>query len=256
MSRRGSRQSERVLTDAFPALADLVLPRRCAGCGVPGTAWCRPCTPGGPAFRVDSAVGFGPVGAAAEYGGAVRTALGAYKERGRRDLVAPLALLLQRAVLLALAGCGRPVLLVGVPSSRRAAAERGGDHVQRLLRRLAPSVGCRVTPDVLSLGRDVQDSAGLGRADRARNLDGAMRAVRPRAPTPVLLVDDVVTTGATLREARRALSDAGWPVLGAAAIAATPSPRSHPDRGPVPTAEGARRNCPTGHAQRTGLASG
>ena len=66
----------------------------------------------------------------------------------------------------------------------------------------------------------------LGVADRERNVAGSMR-LRPAderriAGRTVLLVDDVVTTGATLREAARALTAAGARVLGAAAVASTP----------------------------------
>jgi predicted amidophosphoribosyltransferase len=76
---------------------------------------------------------------------------------------------------------------------------------------------------VLRLVSDVQDSAGLSVSARLANLDHAMRAHPPPAPgIAAVLVDDVVTTGTTLREARRALCAAGWPVLGAAAVARTP----------------------------------
>ncbi len=231
-----------MITASLAALADLVLPQRCIGCARPGSVWCRVCLPRGPAFRVDgSSVA---VAAAAEYGGSVRAAVVAYKERGRRDLVAPLALLLHRAVLLTLAGAWpRPpgtVVLIPVPSSRRAAASRGGDHVQRLLRVVAPAVGCRMLPDVLWLSRAVRDSAGLGRAERAHNLDRAMRAGPVRGPASAVLVDDVVTTGATLRESARALSAAGWPVLGAAAIAATPARGAGRPGGVAAVTEGER----------------
>jgi len=66
------------------------------------------------------------------------------------------------------------------------------------------------------------DSAGLTAAQRAMNQAGQMVA---RAPgiigSPAILIDDIVTTGATLAEAARALECAGWNVLGAATVAAT-----------------------------------
>jgi predicted amidophosphoribosyltransferase len=75
------------------------------------------------------------------------------------------------------------------------------------------------------------DQAGLDTSSRAANVRGRF-AVRRRArlTAPVLLVDDVVTTGATLREAQRALEAAGATVLGAATVAATR--RRHPGIGP------------------------
>jgi predicted amidophosphoribosyltransferase len=72
------------------------------------------------------------------------------------------------------------------------------------------------------LTRSVRDSAGLGTAERRLNLNGAMLARAAPPGWAAVLVDDIVTTGSTLAEARRALVSAGWPVLGAAVVAATP----------------------------------
>jgi predicted amidophosphoribosyltransferase len=204
------------------ALIDLVLPRRCVGCGASGPALCTRCRPAGSEVRVSYA-GL-EVFAAAPYAGGVRRALIHYKERGRRDLGGPLSALLAEAVALALVETRAPpgrTLLVGVPSTRRAAQSRGGDHVVRLARPAAARTGVRVGQGVLGFRRAVRDSAGLGIAERAANLDGALRA-QPPVGRAALLVDDIVTTGATLREAHRALRAAGWPVIGAAVVAATP----------------------------------
>jgi len=69
----------------------------------------------------------------------------------------------------------------------------------------------------------VRDQAGLSAAERVANLDGAFVCARPAAPgdRPVVVVDDVLTTGATAREAQRALEVAGHRVIGVATIAAT-----------------------------------
>lgn len=209
----------------FAALLDLVLPRRCVGCGSPLGVLCPACLPGGsgPAVELDGLA----VAAAAAYDGALRVALLAYKERGRRDLAGPLGSLLARSVAV-LAG-GRappgPVVLVPVPSARAVAAARGGDHVLRLARRAAGRTSARVAPGALRLVRAVEDSAGLSAVERAANLGFAMAASAVPgggADAPVVLVDDIVTTGATLLEAQRALLAAGWPVIGAAVVAATP----------------------------------
>lgn len=97
------------------------------------------------------------------------------------------------------------------------------DLVRTVLPRSQQAV-CPVA--ALAVSCDVRDQAGLGRADRARNLAFSMR-VRPRhraalQGTPVLLVDDVVTTGATLVEAARTLERAGAGPLLAVTVAATP----------------------------------
>jgi predicted amidophosphoribosyltransferase len=200
------------------SLLDLVLPRRCVGCRAAGAALCPNCVPAEPPAWVPHPTL--TVCAAGPYAGAVRAALLAYKERGRRDLAGPLGALLAKAVHLVAPGPG--LVLVPVPSTRAASAARGGDHVLRLARRAARLSGVRVATGALRFTRPVQDSAGLGVAARSHNLDGALAARPGPAGAVALLVDDIVTTGATLGEAHRALRCDGWPVAGAAVLAATP----------------------------------
>jgi predicted amidophosphoribosyltransferase len=214
------------------ALLDLVLPQACAGCAAP-TAWCAgcaqvlaaaACAPLGVTRPDPSPPGFPRAAAAAAYDGAVRGALLAHKERGRLSLGHPLG-----AALAAAVGCLSPpygVVLVPVPSSRAAIRARGHDHALRLARIAAavstragqPARAARLLAPVRSLG----DQSGLSAQARAANLSGAFAVVRT-VPTglPVVVVDDVVTTGASLAEATRALTAAGAAVHGAATVAAT-----------------------------------
>jgi len=196
-------------------LIDLMLPRSCVGCGRDGAALCAGCG----AIDVHQVpVGDLLVRAATSYGGGVRSALIAYKERGRRDLAGPLGGLL--AVALAYSPAG--AVLVPVPSSAAARRARGGDHLVRLARVAARRSGGRVVP-ALVLVRHVDDSAGLDATARKVNLAHAMAATRPADPRrAAVLVDDITTTGATLVEAARALRARGWRVGGAAVVAATP----------------------------------
>lgn len=203
-----------MLACMFGDLVDLVLPRRCAGCDSSDSGLCVRCLPTSPPFAVP--VEGLTVVAAGAYDAGLRRAVIAYKERGRRDLVRPLGALLAAAVR-ALPTSGR-VVLVAPPSARAVAAARGGDHVQRLARRVPV---LPVAPGVLRATRRLRDSAGLSIEERSRNLAFAYTAV-PAAGRTAIVVDDVVTTGATLRESARALRASGWPVLGAAIIAATP----------------------------------
>lgn len=121
-------------------------------------------------------------------------------------------------------------MIVPVPSSAAARRRRGEHHVLRIalgaaahVRRMGGDV--RVLP-ALRLVRRVADQSGLGRAGRSANLDGAM-AVRRSARRLVrgrrcVVVDDVLTTGVTVREAGRALDAAGAVLLGVAGACATP----------------------------------
>jgi predicted amidophosphoribosyltransferase len=167
----------------------------------------------------------------AAYDGVVRELLLAAKERGAVGLLPLLGDALSCAVLLAVAEVSpdRPVVLVPVPSTRSAVRSRGDDVVLALARRAAARVrrtgrDVRVVP-VLRHVRGVRDSAGLGALDRAANLAGALgvRAIgRVRRPGAVLVVvDDLMTTGATLAETARAMRDAGAVVDAAATVAAT-----------------------------------
>jgi predicted amidophosphoribosyltransferase len=104
---------------------------------------------------------------------------------------------------------------------RTKARRRDGDHVRRLAERAARPSGARAVP-VLRLGRPVRDSAGLGEHARRANLAGAMTASTARVGAVAVIIDDIVTTGATVSEAARALRCAGWHVVGAAVLATTP----------------------------------
>lgn len=208
----------------FADLVDLLLPRRCVGCNAPAAALCRMCIDAQEPLVVTRAPI--PIVAAARYDGAVRAAILRYKERGRRDLRRPLGVLLSRAIVALLARARPPVgrrpVLVGIPSSREDAAARGGDHVVRLARIAGARSGTPLAPGVLTLVRAKRDSAGLDARSRSENLAGAFAARSAPAHVAAIVVDDIVTTGTTLREAVRTLAGSGWPVLGAAVVAATP----------------------------------
>jgi predicted amidophosphoribosyltransferase len=196
------------------ALADLVLPCHCGGCGVAGESLCRTCRPGAPIRVAGYAV---PVIAAGRYAGGLRAAVLSYKERDRYDLAGPLAALLaESAAGLVTAGTA----LVPVPSTRAAARRRGGDHVRRLARLAGRHLSVPTVP-ALRLVRTVRDSAGLGAGERHENLAGAMAARSAPPGAVAVIVDDIVTSGATLAESARALRCAGWPVTAAATLAVT-----------------------------------
>ncbi|GAA3652938.1 ComF family protein [Microbacterium marinilacus] len=207
----------RVLWDACAGALALLLPVRCAGCGLHAVAVCADCRAAlAPAVSARDVAGM-RVWSGLAFDGACAGAVRALKEHGRTDLARRLSPSLRDALRAAAAAAGCPVVPVPVPTSA-AAMRRRGYRVPELVARRA---GVRVAR-LLVVTRSTSDQRGLGRAERSRNVSGSMRARQSAAGLDVVLVDDVVTTGATLAEARRALEAAGARVRGAATIAATP----------------------------------
>jgi ComF family protein len=101
-------------------------------------------------------------------------------------------------------------LVVPVPLHPVRLRQRGFNPAALLARAVARAHGLAVAPRALERLRDTPSQTGLGRRARRRNVAGAF-GVRSgeRIPARVWLVDDVVTTGATLAEAARALRRAG-----------------------------------------------
>ncbi|HZF88469.1 ComF family protein [Streptomyces sp.] len=220
-------------------LTDLVLPAECGGCGRARTVLCPGCRAalsGDAPCRVrpvPEPPGLPVVHAAARYGDEVRAVLLAHKERGALALSGPLGGALAGAARAGLrevwgsgdgASAGRggsrvsggPVLLVPVPSGRGAVRARGHDPVRRIALAAAGELRRTGTPArvlcVLRQRRAVADQSGLDSGQRLRNLAGALTVVpggaRLLAGGPVVLVDDLMTTGASLAEAARVVRQA------------------------------------------------
>lgn len=231
------------------AILEMALPATCGGCGLPGSIWCEACRrdcgrttyPAGPSqvCPTPCPAGFPPTWATTPYGGSARAALVAFKDGERRDLETVLVPMLSGALLAVLvrdphlralltSGNG-PVFVVPVPSSAPAVRRRGDAPLELLTRsavaRAARSEAELIVAPALRLRRRVADQAGLSHQQRAGNLEHAMQ-VQPRWLASIrgvtcLLTDDVLTTGATLVEAARALRAGGAVHVAAATIAAT-----------------------------------
>ncbi|QBI52752.1 ComF family protein [Streptomonospora litoralis] len=214
---------------ALGGLAGLLLGDHCAGCTRPGGRLCAHCARalGTRPHACRRRPGCPPVWAAGDYRGLERTALLAFKEHGARGLAEPLGARLAAAAGAA-AARHRGAVLVPVPARPAALRRRGYDPVMLMVRAAAKRCGASGPPlaPVLAHRRHVSDQVGLGRDRRRANLTGALTARGPDVPgvpgvagRPVVVVDDVVTTGATLAEAVRALRAADAVVVGAAVLA-------------------------------------
>lgn len=229
-------------------LTRLLLPVACP-CGELDVRWCRACADlltarptrvehGAPRLDRLDGVPPVPVWALTPYSGPMRDVVVHWKDRGRADLDQLLAPALRRAA----AGVGRtlsPALggtsaaVVPVPSTGAARRARSREPVAVLARAVAQGlhdagVRARVVPALARRGSG-RDQVGLGARARGQNLAGAVRMTGRGSRllgerSVCILVDDVLTTGATLAAVERALEAAGHDVLGATVLAATPAP--------------------------------
>lgn len=216
------------------ALLELVVPRECAGCRLAGRVLCDACKHdllGLTVARIDgfTCAHLDPLGVG-------RAAVRAHKMRGERTLTPVLGETLARSVRHALAAqVGRRVVLIPAPTRREALRERGVSSVGLLARSAAHAMRASGidagVSDLARLVRQPRDQRGLGSAAREANVVGSIGIGLPRSQSQrqallesvVVAVDDVVTTGATLRELRRALLAAEILPTGAAAVVSTPS---------------------------------
>jgi len=212
------------------ALLDVLLPPTCPGCGREGRLLCTTCArplrrrldepPGAPL----GLLAWLPPGIAqlewlAWFNGPTRAALHALKYAGVRPLAEPLGACL--AARWAWSGRGGD-LIVPVPIHRSRLHDRGYD--QAVL--LAEAVGRRLdlpVVEALSRGTATVAQHDLGRGDRASNVERAFHVVPERAADVagrwVVLVDDIMTTGATASACAAALRVAGATAVSALVVA-------------------------------------
>ena len=205
----------RTVHEALAEALALVLPVSCAGCDEPDAELCDACRGAlrPHVQRRDDASA--PVRAGLAFDGVAARVMRALKEDGRTALARDLAPALA-AALAALPGA-RGAVVVPVPTSR-ASFRRRGFRVAELVARRADVPVRRL----LVTARQSGDQRGLDIAARRRNVAGSLVATAEAASARVIVLDDVVTTGATVDEAVRALRAAGAEVVGAVAIASTP----------------------------------
>jgi predicted amidophosphoribosyltransferase len=159
-----------------------------------------------------------PVFSLGRYAGARRAAIVAMKEHGRTDLIEPLALAVHDGLtrLLAWGILDVPLTVVPAPTRWSAARRRGGDPVAAMAK--TALVADVDVVQALRMRAMTRDSVGLSPGRRQRNIAGRVKLRRP-VEGEVLLIDDVVTTGATACESVRILQTAGAHVTAVLAVA-------------------------------------
>jgi predicted amidophosphoribosyltransferase len=207
--------------------ARLLVPVACAGCGLDDVPLCESCS--APwweePFRAEEGAGrlavLGrvplPVWAIAYLDGAEQRAIGVWKDGRRRDLDRFFAGAAARAAANVKAFLPGSLVVVPVPSKPRSVRRRGVSIGALLAAAVGRELGAPVEAALRAAGATSKGRSSVGRWDAAGV--GVARRVGTR---PVLLVDDVMTTGATLARATDALEASGTPVVGALVLAATP----------------------------------
>ena len=222
--------------DFVESIVDLILGRACAGCDAPGRLICPECARAlapKPRSRRDLDLGDVqsglrvPVACAVDYRGSVRRMLYRYKDHRIRQLAGAFGPVLASAVAFGANQAELPLeraLLVPMPTRTESIKRRGFDAtgllVDRTLRHLPVLGSARLLVDTRKRG----SVKTLGAGERGlRVVDASTMRSGERLPnTPVILVDDVITTGSTAREAASTLVLAGVHVAAVATAAGTP----------------------------------
>jgi predicted amidophosphoribosyltransferase len=193
---------------------DFVFPTACAVCKIPPSPLCDSCAP---AFGVTkSSLEGTPVWYATEYSEPISRILTAYKDQNRTALITYLAPGLLQAVAEAVLHLGSCSICVP-PRNQINFRKRGFDPVLSLIT-AGDKLALRHLPiNTLRFQRQVRDQRRLDKPERVSNLLGSMKAIP--GSKRVLLVDDVMTTGSTLKECMRALGAAGYEVAGICVLA-------------------------------------
>lgn len=192
-------------------IKELLFPVHCFGCNALGIAICSKCRKfWNPHFYIQNLENL-TVYSSIKYSPIARSILLSAKENSLK--------IADELIIEALLNCLRRLptqvlrnsVLLPIPGSKRAIRKRGRDFIFEMTKEVALRSGI---PSItgMNIDRRLLDQSGLSARDRKRNIDGAFNYSGGAINGEILLVDDLVTTGSTLLEAKRALNSMGYGV--------------------------------------------
>jgi ComF family protein len=213
LPRSGSPQVERIASivrQLTNTVLDLVFPPQCIGCKRHvGSLLCADCQASlissVPVNEADSPLQ--ERRATAEYGGSLQQAIHAFKYSGKRGFATVLAVRL--AATYAESGW-TPTLITAVPLHANRKRSRGFNQAALLAQELSTIIKIPFRAEIIERVKDTRPQVGLGKQDRQQNMESAFKAVPSiSVGQQIVIVDDVYTTGATIRACASALREAG-----------------------------------------------
>lgn len=215
-------QSHQRVKQVWAWLIDLIFPPRCGGCGRVDFRWCGVCQDNLRAMPVTvedlPSQNMAGLCASGSYDGILKQAIQAFKYNGAVELAGPLA---ERLAAVLERQRWAFDVIIPVPLSAERRAERGYNQANLLGQQAAKQMNIPCRPDDLRRIQNTHQQTGLNAWQRAENVKGAFAAAAGFANQSVLLIDDVVTTAATLEACADALSGAGARDVYAIAVAAS-----------------------------------
>ena len=207
----------------FKNLNELIFPTRCIGCRVLGLSLCVSCRRDWNPHHYQSLIGniHGhsiKVTSSVKYSSVAQKVILAAKESQIRSA----DILVADAIRHSIENVLREEFIdsfIPIPSRKSAVRLRGREFIREMTEIAVKDMSIPVAP-ILRHSRNVRDQSGLNGGQRWNNLEGSLVVEeKQRSCGRVLLIDDLVTTGATLSEAARALRYAGIEVIGAVTAA-------------------------------------
>jgi len=198
------------LIHIFKKILNLLFPQKCIGCGAKNEILCCKCLTKLPPPPELYGIGSHKIFAATSYHDEIsKKAIWLFKYKGVKILAEPLAELMYRRFL------GTHIadsVIIPIPLSKNKLRKRGYNQAELLAKCLSDKLSVKIISDVLYKIKDTSSQVEIkDRKKRLKNLEGAFKVEGPEkiAGKTIILVDDISTTGATLKEAGHVLKNAG-----------------------------------------------